>query len=194
MSNVGVPPPTPLRLTLISHAMTDALRQARFPLDEPLTEIARNSLSDKGFDRQDLSFCGPEDRTRQTARALGLDCAEEAALADLDHGGWAGMSMAQLPEPELLSWLTDPEAAPHGGESVAALIERVGSWLAGLAHPGARIAAVTHPAVIRAALVYALDAPAAAFWRLDIAPASSTVLHGRGRRWTVRSTSAALAR
>ena len=45
--------------------------------------------------------------------------------------------------------------------------------------------AVTHPAVIRAVILIALDAPPKSFWRIDIAPASRTVLHFRGR-WTLR--------
>ena len=49
----------------------------------------------------------------------------------------------------------------------------------------ARLTAVTHPAVIRAAILIALEAPPKSFWRIDIAPASRTVLHFRGR-WTLR--------
>lgn len=186
-------PSTPLRLTLISHALTDAVRRARFPLDEELTPTARESLSPNMIGRHDAAFRGPETRSRQTAEALGLDCAEAAGLADLDHGAWAGLSMAQVPDPALLDWLGDPSAAPHGGESVAGLLRRVGDWLAGLDPEVGRIVAVTHPAVVRAAVVCALDAPAAAFWRVDIAPATRTALHGRRGRWTLRATSAPLA-
>jgi hypothetical protein len=35
--------------------------------------------------------------------------------------------------------------------------------------------------------VIALDAPPKSFWRIDIAPASRTVLHFRGHAWTLRS-------
>ena len=212
VSPADSPPPrpsAPVRLTLVSHGMTDALRQARFPLDEPITDSARDALSastlsPSALTRPDLAFRGPERRARQTALALGIDCSTAPELADLDHGSWAGHSMGQIADTDLLDWLVDPAAAPHGGESVAALLGRVRGWLAGLAGladtvastpgsgAGPGVLAVTHPSVIRAAVTCALDAPAAAFWRIDIAPATRTVLHGRGQRWTLRTTSAPL--
>jgi broad specificity phosphatase PhoE len=55
-----------------------------------------------------------------------------------------------------------------------------------MSSPG-RTIAVTHPAVIRAVILIALAAPSKSFWRIDIAPASCTVLHFRGTAWTLRS-------
>jgi broad specificity phosphatase PhoE len=52
-----------------------------------------------------------------------------------------------------------------------------------------RVVAVTHPAVIRAAILTVLDAPPKSFWRIDIAPASRTVMHYRGQAWTLRTSS-----
>jgi broad specificity phosphatase PhoE len=43
--------------------------------------------------------------------------------------------------------------------------------------------AVTHAAWVRTAVLVALDAPPAAFWRVDVAPASLTVLHRRDLGW-----------
>ena len=51
-----------------------------------------------------------------------------------------------------------------------------------------RLVAVTHPAVIRAAILVTLDSPPKSFWRIDIGPASRTVMHLRGHVWTLRST------
>jgi broad specificity phosphatase PhoE len=65
---------------------------------------------------------------------------------------------------------------------------RVRKWLDSLAARRGRLAAVTHPAVIRAAVLVALDAPPRSFWRVDVAPASRTVMHLRGQAWTLRST------
>jgi broad specificity phosphatase PhoE len=81
-------------------------------------------------------------------------------------------------------WLTDPTQAPHGGESVVDLLDRVAGWLASL--EPSRTVAVTHPAVVRAAILVALSAPPKSFWRIDIAPVSHTVLHLREGRWTLR--------
>jgi broad specificity phosphatase PhoE len=40
------------------------------------------------------------------------------------------MDEVQAEEPEgIIAWLTDPSAAPHGGESIENLIDRVGLWM-----------------------------------------------------------------
>ncbi|MBG0816780.1 histidine phosphatase family protein [Planomonospora sp. ID82291] len=129
----------------------------------------------------------PERRCLQTAEALGLRAGPDPLLADWDHGRWRGMTLAEVEaaEPaELAAWLTDPAAAPHGGESVLDLLGRVSGWLSAVA-PG-RTVAVTHPAVVRAAVVHALDAPARSFWRVDAAPLTRVALTGRGGRWRLR--------
>jgi len=88
---------------------------------------------------------------------------------------------------DLAIWLTDPTRAPHGGESVVELIERVRGWMDSLTTRRTRLVAVTHPSVIRAAILVALSAPPKSFWRIDIAPVSRTVMHFRGHAWTLRS-------
>jgi broad specificity phosphatase PhoE len=81
--------------------------------------------------------------------------------------------------------MTDPEAAPHGGESVASFAARVGRWLDGQAQLGGRAVAVTHGGVVKAAVVHALGAPLAGFWRIDATPLAITELHAHDGRWTV---------
>lgn len=81
------------------------------------------------------------------------------------------------------AWLSDPAYAPPGGESVDALVARVGAELAGLAEGTHRV--VVEQAVVRAAVVHALELPAAAFWRLDVRPESVTTLTGRAGRWNL---------
>ena len=154
-----------VRLTLVSHGMTDAMAAGRFPTDEPVNAIGR-----------------------QTAELLGLRAESEPALADLDHGSWRGNVLGGVLPAELAIWLTDPAGAPHGGESVVAVMVRVRRWLDSLGARRGRIVAVTHPAVIRAAILIALDAPPKSFWRIDVSPASRTVMHLRGQAWTLRST------
>lgn len=177
-----------VRLTLVSHAMTDAMAAGRFPADEPLNDIGRvvesvAALEIAGNTRQ---LTGPERRARQTAQLLGLQAATEPRLADLDCGRWRGEPLANIGPTELEAWLTEPAQAPHGGESIAELIERVDGWLNSLTDDVSRTVAVTHPAVIRAAILLALGAPPKSFWRIDIAPLSHSVMHFRGGRWTLR--------
>lgn len=179
-----------VRLTLVSHAMTDATAAGRFPTDEPLNQLGhRQADTTVELGIIDAAYCGPEKRVRQTAELLGLSAAVEPQLADLDFGGWRGDVLSGIPPADLAVWLTDPAQAPHGGESVVDLVTRVQRWMDGLAAMRGRLVAVTHPAVIRAAILVALDAPAKSFWRIDIAPMSRTVMHFRGQAWTLRSSS-----
>ena len=86
--------------------------------------------------------------------------------------------------------MTDPHAAPHGGESLAALLGRVAGWLDAQAACHGRGIAVTHAGVVKAAVVHALGAPAAAFWRVDVTPLALTELHAHDGRWTVTRVNA----
>lgn len=179
-----------VRLTLVSHAMTDAMAASRFPADEPLNETGRRQaeaaagLDISGFGARHLA--GPEQRARQTAQLLGLHATADPRLADLDCGYWRGQTLGALRRADLESWLTDPAAAPHGGESIVGLTERVAGWLGSAAEGPSRTVAVTHPAVIRAAILLALDIPPKSFWRIDIAPVGRTTLHHRNDCWTLR--------
>lgn len=178
-----------VRLTLVSHALTDAMAAGRFPTDEPLSPVGHRQVDasmDLGI--ADAAYCGPEKRTRQTAELLGLQAQVAPQLADLDCGRWRGDVLSGVLPAELAIWLTDPSQAPHGGETVVDLIGRVRGWMDTLTGHRGRLIAVTHPSVIRAAILVALDAPPKSFWRIDIAPASRTVMHFRGHAWTLRST------
>lgn len=177
-----------VRLTLVSHAMTDAMAAGRFPTDEPLNSVGHRQV-DASIELgvTERAYCGPEKRSRQTAELLGLQASIDTRLADLDCGRWRGDFLGRVDPADLATWLTDPTRAPHGGESVVDLIERVRGWMDSLTADRARLVAVTPPSVIRAAIVVALDAPPKSFWRIDIAPASRTVMHFRGHAWTLRS-------
>lgn len=178
-----------VRLTLVSHAMTDAMSAGRFPSDEPLNALGLRQLDEAvHVDRVDVALSGPEKRATQTAQLLGLEPEIDSRLGDLGCGSWRVLALDEVAPEQLAIWLTDPTQAPHGGESVVDVVERVRDWLDSVARMGGRVVAVTHPAVIRAVILIALDAPPKSFWRIDIAPASRTVLHYRGGGWTLRST------
>ncbi|MDF0733609.1 histidine phosphatase family protein [Pseudomonas entomophila] len=172
-----------VRLTLICHALTQAQKVGRFPcaedailaLDEPVLAVASELL------------CAPERRATQTAALLGPALRLEPALADCDMGRWQGVALKQLQQEEpdaLAQWLQDPTQAPHGGESVAALCQRVERWLRAFDTPGEWLA-VTHPMVMRAAMVALLGCPLAAFQRIDVPPLSRLSLSHAGQ-WRLR--------
>ncbi len=167
--------------------MTDAMAAARFPADEPLNDSGRRQATVqfeiKSGARQ---LTAPERRARQTAKLLGMRAITEPRLADLDCGDWRGSALDSVPPADLNVWLTDPVQAPHGGESIVDLIDRVAAWLASLSDDTTHAVAVTHPAFIRAAILVALDAASNSFWRIDIKPLGRTVLHRRRCSWTLR--------
>jgi broad specificity phosphatase PhoE len=181
-----------IRLRLICHASTSALRSSSFPADEPLDVQAPKKLAALGHDirRADRYLTSPALRASQTAEALGLVATPDPMLRDCDYGRWTGLSLneVQAQEPDAVAeWLGNPGAAPNGGESVLAVMERVAGWLdAQLASPGVTVA-VTHASVIRAAIVHAIEAGPRSFWRVDVAPLSLTRLSGDNGRWTLVS-------
>ncbi|WP_327143914.1 histidine phosphatase family protein [Nocardia sp. NBC_01327] len=173
-----------LRLDLVSHGMTEAMRKARFPVDEPLTEAGRRAVAACGRLHAARVLTAPERRAVETATVMGLTGAEDSRLRDLDAGAWRGGELMSVPKEDLYLWLTDPGYRGHGGESVADVVERTGEWMADIAVEGEPTIAITHPAIIRAALLVTLDAPAKSFWRIDVPPVSVTRLHYRGE-WTL---------
>ena len=69
---------------------------------------------------------------RQTAELLGLHAANEPRLADLDCGGWRGERWRHRSARRPADVADRSGSAPHGGESIVELIDRVGGWLKSL--------------------------------------------------------------
>jgi broad specificity phosphatase PhoE len=177
-------------LLLARHAPTSATRASAFPADEPLDERGRRNaagLAD-ALPRAVEVVTSPARRCRQTAEAAGLEAKVDEAIAECDFGTWAGRSLADVntAQPDAVrAWMLDPDAAPHGGESLAMFCTRIARWLDAQAEQEGRLAVITHGEVIKAAVVHALGAPLLAFWRIDASPLAITELCGRGGSWTV---------
>jgi broad specificity phosphatase PhoE len=181
-----------VRLTMICNGATAATRQGAFPGDEPLEPrsltLARAMRG--ALRRADRVWTAPALRARQTAEALALEASIEPLLADQDHGSWAGKSFedVQADQPEgIAAWLTDPNAAPHGGESLAAVAHRASGLMDRLIAERGHTIALTHASVIRTAILHVLGAPLAASWKIDIEPLSITDFRSDGRRWVLRA-------
>ncbi|MFI9837356.1 histidine phosphatase family protein [Nonomuraea sp. NPDC051941] len=134
-----------------------------------------------------VAWAAPSVAACQTVAALGLEARAVPALAEVDCGRWRGLPYERVAREEpdaLASWLTDPHAAPHGGESLAAHAERVAAWLESVrAEPG--VVAVCDAGVIRAALGHALGLDPLNAARFDLAPLSVTELTVTRAGWRV---------
>jgi len=180
-------------LTLLCHASTSAIRTSTFPGDEPIDSQKPPvlALMQRRFLHADRCLTSPALRARQTAVALQLDATVETTLRECDYGRWAGLTFDQVQAKEpaaLADWMRDPAVAPHGGESILSLMERVEAWLGAVSGVPGKTVAVTHASVIRAAIIRAIGAPPQSFWRIDIAPLSITSLSGTEGRWNLVST------
>lgn len=181
------------RITLLCHGRSTQ-RPSAFADDEPLAEGERERIAELAavIEKAGTVVTSPALVARQTAEALSLAPAADPALADLDLGLWRGRSLSDVEasEPAALStWMADPDFAGHGGESRAALIKRVTSWLEEWLATDGHMLAVTHPVVIQAAVLAILGAPAPAFRNIDVAPLTALDIRSDGRRWAIRSLS-----
>jgi broad specificity phosphatase PhoE len=184
------------RLLLVRHAPTPATRSFTFPTDEALDDRGREAAADLGA-ALPSGFgvvSSPARRCRQTAAYAGLaEPAVDPGLRECDFGSWAGRTLDELATTEadgVRAWMTEPDARPHGGESLAAFAGRVARWLDGQAEQDGGVVAITHGGVVKAAVVHALGAPIDAFWRIDAAPLAITELHAHDRRWVLTRSNA----
>ncbi|MFF4569666.1 histidine phosphatase family protein [Streptomyces sp. NPDC001410] len=182
-----------IRLTFLCAPGGDATRD---PLlgDVPLSERSLRIAAAAGpaLPPHGAAVRAPSIRCSQITDALGLVAVSEPALRDLDLGRWCGRTVDDIAatEPDgFTSWLTDPDAAPHGGESVRRLCRRTADWLSTVAPDSGHTVAITEAAVIRAALIHALAAPARAFWHLAVPPLSAVSLTRQGGCWDIRLAS-----
>lgn len=182
-------------MLFVRQAGTPGMRTACFP--DPAAEadpagLARAaSLAGAMAGASDgMAWVGPATAARQTAVALGLEPYVVPALGEADYGRWSGLPYVRVAEEEpeaLARWSIDPDAAPHGGESLGALAARVAAWLEGVRGvPGSGGGVVVCDAgVVRAAVGYALGLDPVRAARLDVAPLSSTGLAVSRDGWRV---------
>ena len=115
-----------------------------------------------------------------TAEHLGLPITSDIRFAEFDYGDWSGMTIDQLTPRE--DWkrfvrLRSGTRAPNG-ESLAEVQARMLAVLMELAerHPQETVAVFSHADAIRAALMHVLGSPADHIQRIDIQPASISVV------------------
>jgi broad specificity phosphatase PhoE len=139
--------------------------------------------------------CGPEPVGRATAARLGaVDAEVLTELRNCDFGSWSGLTLNEvgaLDPGALAGWLADPRARPHGGETLAELVGRVGRVMDGQPWPHGRSVAVVPPLVARAALLHTLSVPPEAIFRVDVAPLGRVTVSRAGAGWRLQELSRA---
>jgi probable phosphoglycerate mutase len=143
-------------------------------------------------DEIDVVVSSPVRRTLETAEILaarlGTTFVTDDGLAEMEFGTWEGMTFAEVRETypdDLETWLGSVDTGPGGGESLREIEKRVLASLERLLSEHARqtVLAVTHVTPIKVLVTHAMGAPLESVHRMELAPASVTVLsfYGDGR-------------
>jgi broad specificity phosphatase PhoE len=136
----------------------------------------------------------PLARCRATAEivagTVGVPVEVDERWVELDYGELDGTPVADVPPSTWTEWQGDVDWAPPGGESHAALGQRVRAAcdeLAGGEAGGGDVVVVSHVSPIKAAVAWALAVGDEVAWHLFLAPGSITRIAPRGTRRSLQS-------
>ena len=190
------PPGPATTLVLVRHGVTPHTVDKRFSGG---LKSSNPGLSDEGRDQIrttaawlapiaagiDVVVASPVRRTLESAEilaeVLGKKVDVEPGFAEMEFGAWDGMTLAEVSERDkagLDAWLGSMDTAPPGGDSFRDVEKRV---LAGLdrileSHAGKTVVVVSHVTPIKTLVAQALTAPLESVLRMELSPASVTVL------------------
>ncbi|MCA6113102.1 histidine phosphatase family protein [Bradyrhizobium cenepequi] len=176
-------------LWLIRHAPVDGPKGVIHGPDAPavLGNQAALAALKARLPQGALAVCSPARRTRETAAALGLAAAQNAAFREQDFGAWTGRRhndlVAELGEAYQAFWRSPASNRPPGGESFVDQIARAEQGLASL--PAGDAVLVVHSGTIRAVLALALELQADSALRFVIDPLSLTRIDRLAKGWRV---------
>src|SRR4051812_47611433 len=174
---------------LVRHAAVDAIgqflagRMEGIHLNDDGRQQVDRLKRDLAGRRFDAVYSSPMERARETAAAFD-HCAPAIEIApeiqEIDFGEWTGKSFAELDADERWRCFNTERAATRipGGELMSEVQERVAGFLEKRAadHPHGRIVVVSHGDVLRAGLIHYLGMSLDHMLRIEIAPASVSVL------------------
>ena len=186
----------PTTLILVRHGVTDATTNKLFSGG---LASANPGLNDEGRAQAraagewlspmaevvDALVTSPVRRTAETAAILAefldQEPSEEPGIAEMEFGAWDGLTFAEVHEKhpdDLAAWLGDLDYAPGGGESFRSVQKRVleGRDRIVEAYAEKTVVAVSHVTPIKIMVADALGASLEALYRMELAPASVTVV------------------
>ncbi len=186
----------PTTLILVRHGVTAHTLEKRFSgglgsANPPLSLEGQEQVRATAewlapiAEKIDVVIASPVRRTRESAEivaeVLGKDIVVEPGFAEMEFGVWDGMTFAEVAKahPEMLaSWLGSLDVAPEGGESFNIVETRVLEGLQRVleARAGKTVVVVSHVTPIKTLVTHAVDAPLDAVFRMELSPASVTVM------------------
>jgi probable phosphoglycerate mutase len=174
----------------VRHAATDFIGNTlsgRLPgvhLNESGRKQAANLAERLAAHQIDAVYSSPQERARQTAEPLAIAAGKEvvmaAELAELDFGAWTGRTFDELseaPEWRCFNRSRSTTRIP-GGELLLEVQARAIGFVERVSrdHLGGRVVLVTHGDVIRCAVAFYLGMPLDFLLRLEVSPASVSVV------------------
>jgi broad specificity phosphatase PhoE/ribonuclease HI len=196
MSGWGTGLGSPTTLVLVRHGATDHTLDKRFSgsggHDPALNADGRAQVRATAdwlaplAEEIDVVVSSPLRRTQETAAIIAERLHHkveiEDGLAEAAFGTWEGLTFQEVQQAypdDLDAWLGSLDVAPGGsGDSFTAMDKRVRRTRDRLlsSHPGKAVLAVTHVTPIKLLVRMALGAPLEAVYRMELAPASVTVI------------------
>ena len=179
-------------LILLRHGRTAAneagLLQGR--LNQDLDELGRRQADaaarylsdiDGGID---VVISSPLKRAQQTAAAFGLPVETDERWIELAYGVYEGVPHADVPSEVWQTWRNDFSYVPEGGESLAALDERVRGACDDLVERSANQngLVVSHVSPMKSSVAWALGVDIGISWNCHLDHASICRVEMRGRR------------
>jgi broad specificity phosphatase PhoE len=185
-------------IVFVRHGQTTLNLERRLQgrIDRPLTELGREQAdriaavlaqSQEGVAEGGEALAGlritevlasPLLRAQETARAIAdaidVPDVDDERLIELDYGDWDGRKLSEVSGDEWKLLTGDPSFAPPGGESQAAVAERVARFCSQHLRTNCTTVAVSHVAPIKAAVLWALGGIEAQRWGLMLGVASMT--------------------
>lgn len=171
-------------IVLVRHGRTalNAAGRLQGRVDEPLDEVGREQARRLAarlvpiLGDDDLVISSPLVRARDTAATLGREVRIDEEWIEMSYGVFDGVPQGDV-SPEVWSqWRNDPWFAPDGGESLAAVTERVHRACDELRETALdrRIVVVSHVSPIKAAIAWALGTDPSTSWRMHLDTAAVT--------------------
>ncbi|MAS54616.1 bifunctional RNase H/acid phosphatase [Nocardioides sp.] len=191
-------------VVIVRHGVTKHTSAKRFSGglggdNPPLSDEGREQIRAAGdwlaplAARVDAIVSSPVRRTRESADLLsdllgGVEVSDEPGFAEMEFGHWDGLTFAEVAEQhgdELSTWLGSLDVAPTGGESFTVVQQRVLAARDRLVaeHAGRTVVVTSHVTPIKTLVADALQAPLDAVFRMELSPASVSVItyHADGR-------------